>query len=382
MKFARIILANLLRKKVRLLLTVGSFTVALFLFAFLDVVKVAFRFWADTAVADRLIVVNRASYFYSIPLSYKDKILRIPGVRFITYASWFTGVYQDGKDPFGGFAINPEGHRQVYPNVIIPDQQWQAFLKDRQGAIAGAQAAEHFHWKIGDRIPFTETLNGSGAWELNLVGIYHGKHPQDDENQFWLRWDYFNEKMPEYMKGQVGWYVIRVENVADSVRIATAIDQEFANSAYETKTQIESVFAANMMKQFANIQSLILLIGAVVFSTLLLVTGNTLAIAVRERTREFAVFKALGFSDFTLLTFVLAESLVPALFGGTLGLGLAWMAMPVVAKLLNGMLPNLALSPQILLVGLLLALFCGMVSGLIPGIIAMRMRVINALRAV
>jgi putative ABC transport system permease protein len=381
-KFARIILANLFRKKVRLFLTVGSFTVALFLFAFLDVVKVAFRFNGEAAAADRLIVENRASYIYSIPLSYKDKILRIPGVKFVTYTSWFVGVYQDGKDPFGGFAIDPQGHRQVYPEFIIADDQWQAFLNDRQGAIAGAKAAEHFHWKIGDRIPFTETANGGGVLELNLVGIYHGKRPRDDENQFWLRWDYLNEKVPNYMKSQVGWYVIRVENAADSVRIARAIDQEFANSPHETKTQVESVFVADMLTQFANIQSLILLIGAVVFLTLLLVTGNTLAIAVRERTREFAIFKALGFSDFTLLTFVLVEALVPALFGGTVGLGLASIAMPVVARLLNGIALNLAVSSQVLLFGLLMALLFGMISGLIPGIIAMRMRVINALRAV
>jgi putative ABC transport system permease protein len=381
-KFARIILANLFRKKVHLFLTVGSFAVALFLFAFLDVVKVAFRFGAATAAADRLIVMNRASYIYSIPLSYKDKILRIPGVKFITYTNWFVGVYQNGKDPFGGFAIDPEGHRRVYPEFVVADGQWQAFLNDRQGAIAGAKVAEHFHWKIGDRIPFTETANGAGFLELNLVGIYRGKRPQDDENQFWIRWDYLNEKVQDYMKWQVGWYVIRAESAVDSVRIAEAIDQEFANSPHETKTQVESVFVADILKQFGNIQSLILLIGAVVFLTLLLVTGNTLAIAVRERTREFAVFKALGFSDLTLLAFVLVEALVPAVFGGIFGLGLAWMAMPVVAKVLSGILPNLAVSPQMLLFGLLAALVLGTISGLIPGIIAMRMRVINALRAV
>jgi putative ABC transport system permease protein len=381
-KFARIILANLFRKRVRLFLTVGSFTVALFLFAFLDVVRVAFRFGGDAAAADRLIVENRASYIYSIPLSYKDKILRIPGVKSITYTNWFVGVYQDRKDPFGGFAIDPQGHRQVYPEFIVPDDQWQVFLNDRQGAIAGAKAAEHFHWKIGDRIPFTETANGGGTFELNLVGIYHGKRPQDDEKQFWIRWDYLNEKVPAYMKSQVGWYVIRVQDARDSVSIAKAIDREFANSPHETKTQVESVFVADILKQFTNIQSLILSIGAVVFLTLLLVTGNTLAIAVRERTREFAVFKALGFSDFTLLAFVLVESLVPALFGGIFGLGLAWIAMPVVAKLLNGMFLNLAVSYQVFLFGLLMALLLGMISGLIPGIITIRMRVINALRAV
>jgi len=381
-KFARIILANLFRKKVRLFLTVGSFTVALFLFAFLVVVSAAFRFGADTSAADRLIVANRASYLYSIPLSYKNKIVAIPGVKFITYSSWFAGVYQDGKDPFGGLAIDPQGQRQVYPEFILPDEQWRAFLNDRQGAIAGAKVAAHFHWKIGDRIPFTETANGAGVFELNLVGIYHGKRPQDNESQFWLRWDYFNEKVPAYSRWQVGWYVLRVENASDSARIAKAIDQIFANSPNETKTQVESVFVADLLKQFTNIQSLIVLIGAVVFLTLLLVTGNTLAIAVRERTREFAIFKALGFSDFTLLSFVLVESLVPAMLGGALGLGLAWMAMPVVAKLVNGILPNLAVSYHILLLGLLTALLFGTISGVIPGIIAMRMRLINAVRAV
>ncbi|MGB7435751.1 MAG: FtsX-like permease family protein [Candidatus Acidiferrum sp.] len=380
MKFARIILANLLRSKARLLLTTGSFAVALFLFAFLGVVKVAFRFWEDNAVADRLIVVNRASYFYSIPLSYKDKILRIPGIKFITYSSWFIGVYQNGKDPFGGLAISTEGQRQVYPEFQIADDQWQAFLQDRQGAIAGVKAAEHFHWKIGDRIPFTETSNGTGVWELNLVGIYHGKNPQDDENQFWLRWDYRNEKVPTYMKGKVGWYVIRVDNPANSVRIARAIDQEFTNSPYETKTQVESTFAADMMKQFTNIQTLILLVGAVVFFTLILVTGNTMAIAVRERTGELAVCRAIGFSDLTVLMLVIAESLIIALIGSALGLGVAVVAIPAIAKLLSGLLPNVALSPQIAISGLALALIVGAFSGLIPGLAVARMRVINGLR--
>jgi putative ABC transport system permease protein len=382
MKFGRIIFANLFRKKVRLLLTIGSFAVALFLFAFLAVVKDAFGRGADVAGADRLVIINRTSIINLIPLSYRDKILRIPGVKYVTHNNWFGGIYQDEKNFFPQFVMDPENQRQVFPELIVPDDQWNAFLKDRQGAIAGARTAERFHWKIGDRIPIKTTLYGGGAWEFNLVGIYHGKRPQDDETQFWFQWDYFEEKIPQVLKGQVGWYVLRVENPDDSVRIAKAIDAEFANSPNETKTETESAFAANWVKQFGNIQFLIVSIGIVVFFTLLLVTGNTMAISVRERTSELAVFKAIGFSDRAILLFVLAESLTIALVGGILGLLLALAAVPVLGKALNGLLPSLVLAPSVLALGLVVAVLVGIASGLLPGLGAMRMRVINALRRV
>ena len=382
MKFSRLILANLFRKKVRLLLTIGSFAVALFLFAFLAVVKDAFGRGADVAGADRLVIINRTSIINPIPLSYRDKILRIPGVKVVTHNNWFGGVYQDEKNFFPQFVIDPENQRQVLPELIVPDEQWNAFLKDRQGAIVGARTAERFHWKIGDRIPIKATIAGNGSWEFNIDGIYHGKNPKDDETQFWFQWDYYEEMVPERFKGNVGWYVLRVENPDESPRVAKAIDNEFADSPYETKTETESAFAAGWVKQFGNIQFLILTIGAVVFFTLLLVTGNTMAISVRERTSELAVLKAIGYSDRTVLLFVLAESLVIALIGGLLGLGLAELLVPGVDKALSGMLPNLVLAPSILAQGLLTALVVGVISGLLPGIGAMRMRVVNALRRV
>jgi putative ABC transport system permease protein len=382
MKFARIIFVNLLRKKVRLLLTLGSFAVALFLFAFLAVVKDAFNRGADVAGADRLVVINRTSIINTIPLSYRDKILRIPGVKAVTHNNWFGGVYQDEKNFFPQFVIDPLAQREVFPELIAPDDQWDAFLKDRQGAIAGARTVERFHWKVGDRIPIKTTLYGGGSWEFNLVGIYHGKRPQDDETQFWFQWDYFEEKVPQSLKGQIGWYVLRLDNPDDAVRVSKAIDAEFANSSSETKTQTESAFAASWVKQFGNIQFLILSIGAVVFFTLLLVTGNTMAISVRERTSELAVFKAIGFSDRSVLFFVLAESLIIALIGGLFGLLLAVIAVPALGKALNGLLPNLVLSPAILALGLIVAILVGLISGLLPGFMAMHMRVVNALRRV
>jgi putative ABC transport system permease protein len=383
MKFRHLIFANLFRKKVRLLLTIGSFAVALFLFAFLSVVKDAFGRGADVAGADRLVIINRVSIIQPLPLSYRDKILRIQGVKAITHNNWFGGVYQEEKNFFPQFVIDVENQRTVIPELIVPDDQWANFVKDRQGAIAGASLAKRFGWKIGDRIPIKNALFGGAAtWDFNLDGIYHGKRPQDDESQFWFQWDYFEERMPQSFKGNAGWYVLKLDQPDDAPRVAKAIDDMFANSPYETKTETESAFAAGWVKQFGNIEFLILSIGAVVFFTLLLVTGNTMAISVRERTAELAVLKAIGFTDRSVLFFVLSEALLIALFGGLIGLALAIFAVPLIATALNGLLPNLILSYTILASGLAFALIVGAASGLLPGIGAMRMRVVDALRRV
>ena len=383
MKFSRLIFANLFRKKIRLILTIGSFAVALFLFSFLAVVKGAFGRGADIAGADRLVIINRISIIQPLPLSYRDKILRIPGVKAITHNNWFGGVYQDEKNFFPQFAIDVENQRTVLPELKVPDDQWANFVKDRQGAIAGAKTAARFGWKIGDRIPIKTTIfGGANTWEFNLDGIYHSTTVGGDESQFWFQWDAFEEGVPKTFKDNVGWYVLKLDSPDDAVRVSKAIDDMFANSSFETKTETESAFAAGWVKQFGNIEFLILTIGAVVFFTLLLVTGNTMAISVRERIGELAVLKAIGFSDRSVLFFVLAESLTISLVGGLIGLGLAALAIPVLAAALNGLLPTLILSPAILSVGLGTALLVGVISGLLPGIGAMRMRVVNALRRV
>ena len=382
MKFRALIMVNLFRKKIRLLLTLGSFAVALFLFAFLAVVRDAFNRGGDVAAANRLVTINRVSIIQPIPLSYHDKILRIPGVQSATHDNWFGGIYQDEKNFFPQFVIDPANQRQVFPELLVADDQWNAFLKDRQGAIVGAGTAKRFGWKLGDRIPIKTTLYGGGAWEFIIDGIYHGQRPQDDDSQFWFQWDYFEERVPERLKGQVGWYTVKLGSPDDAVRVAKAIDAEFANSPYETKTETESAFAASFVKQFGNIEFLILVIGTVVFFTLLLVTGNTVAISVRERTAELAILKAIGFKDGAILLLVLGEALAIALFGGLLGLVLAVVAIPMLGSALSGMLPSLILSKTMLAAGIGFALVVGACSGLLPGIGAMRLRVVEAFRRV
>jgi putative ABC transport system permease protein len=384
MKFSRLIFANLFRKKARLILTIGSFAIALFLFTLLAVVRGAFSRGTELAGADRLVVINRVGLINTMPLAYGDKIRQIKGVKYVTHNNWFGGVYQDEKNFFPQFVIDPENQRQVMTEMRVPDDQWKKFLGDRQGAIAGRNLANRFHWKVGDRIPLQNALYGSTkTWEFNLDGIYTNDKEGGDESQFWLQWDYFYENAPDALnRGQAGWWVLKLDSPDDAVRVGKAIDEGFANSSYETKTETESAFQAGFAKQLGNIQLLITTIGSVVFFTLLLVTGNTMAISIRERTGELAVLKAIGFSDRFVLFFVLAESLVIALFGGLIGLGLAFLAIPVVAVKLNGLLPPLLLSAAALGTGVVLAVAVGLASGFLPGISAMRMRVVDALRRV
>jgi putative ABC transport system permease protein len=380
MKFFGLIRANLFRKKIRFILTIGSFAVALFLFGVLAVVRVAFSGGIDIAGADRLVVINRTSIIQPLPLAYADKIKRIPGVKEITYANWFGGVYQDEKNFFPQFAIDVDNQRRVYPEFDIQEEQWQNFVKDRQGAIAGAATAKRFGWKVGDRIPIKGTFLG-GVWEFNLDGIYHGTRQADDETQFWFQWKRLDEQVPAQYKSHVGWYTVKLERPDDSLRISRAIDSEFANSPFETHTDTEKAFAAGWVKQFGNIQFLIMAIGGVVFFTLLLVTGNTMAIAVRERTGELAVLKAVGYSDRFVLLFVLFESLLIAVIGGALGLGLAKL-FTLGGDPTRGLLPFFFLPGKAILAGLGVTLAVGAASGVIPAIGAMRLRVVDALRRV
>jgi putative ABC transport system permease protein len=378
-KYLHLVLSNLFRKKTRTALTAGSFAVALFLFGILAVVDGAFQQGVDVAGVDRLVVLNRVSIIQPLPLAYRDRLGRIPGVTQVTFANWFGGVYQDERNFFPQFAIDRENYLKMFPEFVVPNDQWQAFLTDKEGAIVGESLAERFKWKIGDRIPVKGTIF-PGNWEFNIRGIYRGRRVQDDTTQFWFRWDYLDERKA-FGKGMVGWYTVRIANPDDAVRLVKAIDDHFANSPAETKTDTEKAFAASFVKQMGNIQLLIMSVGSVVFFTLLLVTGNTMAIAVRERTRELAVLKAVGFTDRFVLGLVIAETMVVAAVGGGVGLGLAKL-FTLGGDPTGGLLPFFYLPPDSIAVGLGLALAVGFAAGILPALAASRLRVVDALRRV
>jgi len=378
-KYFHLVLSNLFRKKTRTVLTAGSFAVALFLFGILAVVDGAFQQGVDVAGVDRLVVLNRVSIIQPLPLAYRDRLARIPGVTHVTFANWFGGVYQDERNFFPQFAIDRENYLKMYPEFVVPDDQWQAFLGDKEGAIVGEALAERFKWKIGDRIPVKGTIF-VGNWEFNIRGIYRGRRVQDDTTQFWFRWDYLDERKT-FSKGLVGWYVVRIANPDDAVRLVRAIDEQFTNSPAETKTDTEKAFAASFVKQMGNIQLLIMSVGSVVFFTLLLVTGNTMAIAVRERTRELAVLKAVGFADRFVLALVIAETMMVAAVGGVVGLGLAKL-FTLRGDPTGGLLPFFYLAPDAIVLGLGLALAVGLAAGILPALSASRLRVVDALRRI
>lgn len=380
MKYRHLIFANLFRKKIRTTLTLGSFAVALFLFGLLAVVRGAFNQGLEVAGANRMVVVNKVSIIQPLPISYMDKIARIPGVTLVTHANWFGGVYQDERNFFPQFAIQDETYRQMFPEFIVPDDQWNTFVGDREGAIVGEDLVKRFHWKVGDRTPIKGTIF-PGTWEFNIRGIYKGSRPQDDTTQFWFRYKYLEERENPYWKGLIGWYTVRIDNPDNATRVAGAIDDTFANSPWETKTETEKAFAAGFVKQAGNIEFLLLSIGSVVFFTLLLVTGNTMAIAVRERMRELAVLKAVGFSDAFVLSLVLSESLFLAAFGGGLGL-LLCKFFTLRGDPTGGLLPYFYLAVPAVILGLLAALAVGLAAGILPAWSAMRLRVVDALRRV
>jgi putative ABC transport system permease protein len=380
MRFLPLIIANLFRKKLRTTLTIGSFAVALFLFGLLLVVRGAFGQYKEVAGADRLVVINKVSIIQPLPLSYRDRLLRIPGVKLVTHDNWFGGVYQDERNFFGQFAIDPENQRAVFPEFEIPEDQWKAFVEDREGAVVGEELVKRFHWRIGDRIPIKGTIF-PGTWEFNIRGIYHGKRVQDDVSQFWFQWKLLDERAPERWKGFAGWYTVRVANPDQAAQVVKAIDQEFSNSPWETKTDTESAFAAAWVKQFGNIEFLILTIGSVVFFTLLLVTGNTMAIAVRERIGELAVLKAVGYSDRFVLCLVLAESLLISAVGGVLGVALIKL-FTLGGDPTHGFLPYFYLPLKSMGTGIGVALAVGVIAGFLPAFSAMRLRVVDAMRRV
>ena len=379
MKFLPFILRNLKRKKTRTILTVGSIAVALFLFGLLVTIETSLNAGVDVAGADRLVVRNRISLIQPLPLSYQQRLRQMDHVTEATHASWFGGIYQDERNFFPQFAVDTQTYRSVFTEFVMPDDQWQSFLGDREGAVVGKSTAERFNWNIGDRIPIKGTIF-QGAWEFNIRAIYEGKTAEADETQFWFHYDYLDESR-QWGKGLVGWYTVKIDDPDSAVDVAAAIDERFANSAWESSTETEKAFAAGFAKQIGNIRLIVLSIGGVVLFTLLLVTGSAMATAVRERVPELGVLKTLGFGDGTVLGLVLAESVLISLVGGGLGIGMAKL-FTLSGDPTRGMLPFFYLGPDAMALGLVLAILVGLMAGVIPAVTAMRLRIVDALRRV
>jgi putative ABC transport system permease protein len=384
MKFFHLIWCNLKRKKLRTSLTLLSILVAFILFGFLMAIKQALAGGVSMTRQDRLVVRHKVSIIQMLPESYKARMARIPGVALATHQTWFGGIYQDPKNFFMQNPVVPEEFLDMHPEVILSPEQKKAWLETRTGAIVGRKTAERFHWKIGDKVPIQSSIwskqDGSRLWEFEIVGIYDGDKKENDTTPLFFRYDYFDEARRTGAKGLVGWYTIRVKDPAQAAEVAKRVDQEFENSDAETKTEPEGAFVQAWMSQIGNIVLIVSAILGAVFFTILLVTGNTMSQTVRERTGELGVLKAIGFTNAQVMSLVLAESCLLTILGGILGLGLACLLVPVLAKALAGLLPMFSLPTHDLFVGLGLSIALGLVTGIFPALQAMRLRVADALR--
>ena len=383
MKYLALILSNLKRHKLRTVLTMLSILVAFLLFAYLAAIRTAFTAGIDVADLDRLIVRHKVSLVQLLPAAYEARIEQIEGVDEALAQTWFGGYYQEQRNQFAQMPVKPDEFVEMYPEYVLSDEARDTWLKTRTGAIAGRQIVERYGWEVGDKVPITATIwtkaDGSTLWEFDLVGIYDAGEKGTDTTQFFFHLDYFEESKPDWGKGLVVWYTVRIDDTDRTAEISAAIDEEFANSQAETKAEPEGAFLQGFANQIGDIGFIMTSIVAMVFFTILLVAGNTMAYAVRERTNELAVLKALGFTDLGVLGLVLGESLLLTAIGGGLGLLLGWL-MVKGGDPTNGFLPIFFIPNKDMVIGIVLLGVTAFVAGILPALQAQRLRIADALR--
>jgi putative ABC transport system permease protein len=383
-RYVPLVFSNLRRRPLRTAFTLGSIIVAFLMFGVLGAMTRAFSAGAELAGADRLLVVHKVSLVQPLPESYRQRIRQVDGVRRVSAATWFGGVYQDDSNQLPTFPVDDETYLDIYPEYVISPEGRQRWLADRRGAIVGRPLAEEFGWKVGDTIPLRSNIwrqqDGSDTWELNVSAIYDVPEVGGDPRNILMHHSYFDESRGRG-KGLVSWYVVQVADPVAAPRIAREIDAQFANSPFETETSTEKAFAQGFVNQVGNIGAIMTYVVSAVFFTMLLVTANTMAQSVRERTAELGVLKTLGFTGGLVTLLVLAESILITAIGGVLGMLGAYFTIEAAAGLVRQYLPVWELPPDAWLrsAGMILAM--GLAAGLVPAWHALRLPIVKALRA-
>ncbi|MEZ5532461.1 MAG: ABC transporter permease [Steroidobacteraceae bacterium] len=384
MKYLHLVRAALMRRKTRTVLTILSVLAAFLLFGLLNGVRAAFEAGGTLAGVDRMVVASRFSIIHPLPESLIAKVRAVPGVKAATWANWFGGYYQEPKNQLIILAVAPD-YFDVYPDYGITAPMLAAFNSARTNVLVGAALARRFGLQVGDKLPvmgsiFPNKATGDTTWQFDIAGIYEAPNAKSRalEQEVLLHWKYFDEANG-YGQGSIGWIVVRVADPAQSAQIAQRIDALSANSDHETKTQTEQEFNLSYAKQIGDIGLIVTAIIGAVFFTLMLLTGNTMAQAVRERIPELAILKTLGFTDRSILGLVILESVALIVIGGVLGLALASVLIPVVSAASGGMLELPPIGVRSWLLGLGLMVTIGAIVGVLPALRAMRLRIVDAL---
>ena len=383
MKYLPLVWKNLFRRKTRTFFTVASIAVAFILFAYLMAVRQSFGMGVTVAGVDRLLVSNKVSLIQPLPESYLGRIASVDGVADISFSQWFGGIYQDPRNFFAQFAVDPESYLRLYPEIVLTDEERNAWIRNRTGAIVGRSLADRFGWEVADRIPLQGTIfrtADDAPWEFTIDGIYEAGEEGFDTSVLYFHYEYLAEANSLGIR-MIGQYVIRVEDPAEADAVAATVDARFANSPAETKTSTESAFLQGMANQAGNIAAIITAVLAAVFFTILVIAGNTMAQAIRERTSELAVLKTLGFTNRKVLTLVLMESFALVAAGGGIGLGLGYVLIRG-GDPTGGFLQDFSVPPADWGLGIALVVGLGLLTGILPGVQATRLRIVNALRKV
>lgn len=384
MLFFRLILRNALRHRLRTVLTVFGVAVAIAAFGLLRTLVGLWYLGVESSSATRLVTRNAISLVFFLPLSYRERILSVPGVTEAAYGSWFGGIYIDEKNFFANYAVEPRSYLELYPEFVLPPEQKTAFLRDRKGAVVGRQLADRYGWRLGDLI----TLKGTifpGEWEFVLRGIYRGAEKSTEERIFFFHWDYLNEslrKTSPRRADQVGYYIVGVERPELAAEVAAAIDRTFANSLAETMTETERSFQLGFVAMTEAILTAIEIVSYVVILIIMVVAANTMAMTARERMAEYATLKTLGFGPRHLAGIVFGESITIALAGGVLGTILIFPAARWIEVELAQFFPAFSIAPATIGQGLLAALAVGVTAGIFPTWRAATIRIAEGLRRI
>ena len=382
--FLRMILRNAWRHRLRAGLTVLGMVVAILAYGLLGTVVDAWYAGAEGASANRLITRSSISLVFPLPLTYRDRIRGVEGVRDLSWASWFGGIYKEPKNFFAQFAVDGESYFRIYPEFVVDERAFRDFLRDRRGCVVGRKLAETYGFKVGD----TLTLKGTiypGNWDFVVRAIYDGARKGTDQSQMLFHWRYLDETIKQRYPGRannVGVFVTEVASPDQVAAVSRAVDREFANSRAETLTETEKAFQLSFVAMTEAIVVAIRIVSYLVIFIIMAVMANTMAMTARERTAEYATLKALGFAPAFVGLLILGESLMLALTGGAIGIALTFPVADAFAAKMGTLFPVFNVSTETVALQIACALTVGMVAALLPMLRVGRLRIVDGLRAV
>jgi len=379
----KLIVKNAARHKLRTLLSILGISIAVIAYGLIRTATTSWNKSIDCLSPNRLVVRNAVSFIFDMPLSYKDKIKNVPGVEYLAYLNWFAGVYKDDpKNFFGSVAVGSEEFFDLYPEIIMSDEQKNEYFKLKRAAFAGQKLVDKFGWKIGDEIKLTSQIY-PGEWDFKLAGIYTAAQPSIDEFTFYFHWDYFNEELSKYSEdwaNNIGWVSIRISNPDDAALISASIDDLFRNSAAETLTETEKAFSQSFLSGLDTIIVVLKATSYLIIGVILLVLANTMSMNARERISEYALLKTLGFQPFHLAGIIMGESFLIAFIGGILGILLAFPITEKFGEFVAMFFTYFKIDLSTIILSMVFVIMVGFISAVFPVYKSVKTSIVDGLR--